>query len=59
VWPLEEPDILAPARLLDRVLFALRRPPEQGLSFKEDGRVERSELVSLGASVVGQLSRLL
>jgi uncharacterized protein with NAD-binding domain and iron-sulfur cluster len=59
VWSLAEPEIFAPARLLDRVLFALRRPPEPSVRLKEDGRIERSELASLGASVVGQISRLL
>jgi uncharacterized protein with NAD-binding domain and iron-sulfur cluster len=59
VWSLSEPEIFAPARALDRVLHALRRPPELSVSAKEDGRIERSELVSLGASVVGRISRLL
>jgi uncharacterized protein with NAD-binding domain and iron-sulfur cluster len=59
VWPLSEPEVFAPARALDRILFALHRPPELPVSFKEDGRIERSELVSLGASVVRQISRLL
>jgi uncharacterized protein with NAD-binding domain and iron-sulfur cluster len=59
VWPLSEPEIFAPARALDRVLFALRRPSELPVKAKEDGRIERSELVSLGASVAGHISRLL
>jgi uncharacterized protein with NAD-binding domain and iron-sulfur cluster len=59
VWPLSEPEIFAPARALDRVLFALHRPPQVPVSAREDGRIERSELVSLGASVAGRISRLL
>jgi len=59
VWPLSEPEIFAPARALDRVLFALRQPPHLPIKAKEDGRIERSELVSLGASVAGRISRLL
>lgn len=59
VWPLAEPEIFAPARALDRILFALRRAPEPAVTFREDGGIARSELASLGASLVGQLSRLL
>jgi hypothetical protein len=59
VWPLSEPEIFAPGRALDRVLFALRRPPELPATAREDGQISRSELASLGASVVGQISRLL
>jgi uncharacterized protein with NAD-binding domain and iron-sulfur cluster len=59
VWSLSEPEIFAPARAFDRILFALRRPPERPVSFREDGRIERSELFSLGASIADRLSRLL
>ena len=59
VWPLSEPEIFAPARALDRLLFALHRPPELTVRANEDGQIERSDFVSLGASVVGQISRLL
>jgi hypothetical protein len=59
VWSLAEPEVFAPARALDRVLFALRRPSEPAVTFKPDGGVARSELASLGASLVGRLSRLL
>jgi uncharacterized protein with NAD-binding domain and iron-sulfur cluster len=59
VWPLSEPEIFAPARALDRLLFALHRPPELTFRANEDGGIERSDFVSLGASVVGQISRLL
>jgi uncharacterized protein with NAD-binding domain and iron-sulfur cluster len=59
LWPLSEPRLFAPARALDRILFALRRPPELPFRANEDGRIERSPLVSLGASVADQLSRLL
>jgi uncharacterized protein with NAD-binding domain and iron-sulfur cluster len=59
VWPLSEPDVFAPARALDRLLFALRRPPEPPVTAERDGRIERSDLASLGASVIGRISRLL
>jgi uncharacterized protein with NAD-binding domain and iron-sulfur cluster len=59
VWPLREPLAFAPARALDRVLFALRRPSQPPVRFREDGSVERSELFSLGASIADRLSRLL
>jgi uncharacterized protein with NAD-binding domain and iron-sulfur cluster len=59
VWRLSEPAILTPARTLDRVLFALRRPPELPVKASDDGRIHRSELISLGASVAGRISRLL
>lgn len=66
VWRLSEPAIFAPARALDRALFALHQPAQLPVSAKEDGRIERSELVSLGAelaslgaSVAGRISRLL
>jgi hypothetical protein len=59
VWSLSQPEIFAPARALDRILFALRRPPELPVSATDDGRIERSELVSLGASLAARISRLL
>jgi hypothetical protein len=59
VWKLSEPAILAPARTLDRVLFALRRPLELPVKARDDGRIQRSELISLGASVADRISRLL
>ncbi len=59
VWSLSQPEIFAPARALDRILFALRRPPELPVSATDDGRIERSGLVSLGASLAGRISRLL
>jgi hypothetical protein len=40
-------------------LFALHRSPELPASADENGRISRSELTSLGASVVGHISRLL
>ncbi len=65
VWRLGEPAIFAPARALDRVLFALRQPPLLTVRAAEDGRIDRSDLVSLGselaslgASVAGRISRL-
>jgi uncharacterized protein with NAD-binding domain and iron-sulfur cluster len=58
VWKLDEPAVFAPARTLDRLLFALHRPPELPVRAREDGRIQRSELTSLGASVAGRISRL-
>ena len=57
VWKLTEPAIFAPARALDRLLFALRRPPQQQLRVV-DGRIEASPFASLGASAVEQVARL-
>jgi hypothetical protein len=59
VWPLSQPEIFAPARALDRILFALRRPPELPVTLSDDGRIERSVLASVGASLAGRISRLL
>jgi hypothetical protein len=59
VWKLGEPALFAPARTLDRLLFALHRPPELPVRATEDGRIQRSELISLGASVVERISRML
>jgi hypothetical protein len=59
VWKLSEPAILAPARTLDRVLFALRRPLELPVKARDDGRIQRSELISLGASIADRISRAL
>ena len=58
VWKLTEPAIFAPARALDRALFALRRPPAQQFRVV-DGRIEAGAVASLGASVVERASRLL
>jgi hypothetical protein len=58
VWPLSEPEIFAPARALDRLLFALHRPPEPIVRADEEGRISRSGLISVGAEIVGRLSRL-
>ena len=52
VWPLSEPEIFAPARALDRVLFALHRPPELAVS-ADGGRPDRE----IGAGLVGRLRR--
>jgi uncharacterized protein with NAD-binding domain and iron-sulfur cluster len=57
VWKLTEPAIFAPARALDRALFALRRPPAQQFRVV-DGRIEAGAVASLGASVVERASRL-
>jgi uncharacterized protein with NAD-binding domain and iron-sulfur cluster len=59
VWSLREPQAFCGARALDRVLFALRRPPQPPATVREDGSVSTSELFSLGSSVADRLSRLL
>jgi uncharacterized protein with NAD-binding domain and iron-sulfur cluster len=58
VWKLNEPAIFAPARALDRLLFALRRPPPQQLRLV-DGRIEASAFARVGASVAERASRFL
>jgi hypothetical protein len=45
VWKLSEPAIFAPARALDRLHFALHRPPQQQLRLV-DGRIDAA--VGLG-----------
>ena len=57
VWELSEPAIFAPARALDRVLFALGRPPREQVRVV-DGRVEATGIASAGASVAGWLGRI-
>jgi uncharacterized protein with NAD-binding domain and iron-sulfur cluster len=57
VWKLGEPAIFAPARALDRLLFALHRPPQQQIRVV-DGRVEASDFASVGASVAERVSRI-
>ena len=57
VWKLSEPAMFAPARELDRLLFALRRPSQQQIRFTE-GRIEASPLASMGASAIEQVSRI-
>ena len=57
LWELAEPAIFAPARALDRVLFALHRPPPQQFRVV-DGRIEASTVASLGASAVERVSRI-
>ena len=58
LWELTEPAIFAPARALDHVLFALRRPPAQQFRVV-DGRIEASAVASVGASAVERASRIL
>lgn len=58
IWRYSEPAIFAPARALDRVLYALHRPPAQPVSI-EDGELQVSTPMSLGASLAGRLSRWL
>ncbi len=57
VWKLSEPAIFAPAQALDRLHFALHRPPQQQLRLV-DGRIDASAFASVGASVADRLSRI-
>jgi uncharacterized protein with NAD-binding domain and iron-sulfur cluster len=59
VLPLEEPGFFAPARLLDRVLFRLGRPPMQIVEVKPDESVSIAhvplDLVGRGQDIVRKL----
>jgi uncharacterized protein with NAD-binding domain and iron-sulfur cluster len=57
VWPLREPAIFAPARALDRIRFALGRPPREMVRIRE-GRVDASPLLSVSAPVAARLAHL-
>jgi hypothetical protein len=57
IWKLSEPAIFATARALDRVLFALHRPPAQQFRVI-DGRVQGSAAAMTGASVAERVSRI-
>ena len=48
VWPLREPAIFAPAKAIDRVLYALGRPPRPLVRIR-DGNVDASPLLRAGA----------
>ncbi len=50
LWRPSEPLAFAPARALDRILYGLRRPPQQTVAM-EDGHVQASGLGTLGGSV--------
>ncbi len=50
VWPLREPAIFAPAKAIDRVLYALGRPAKPLVRMTPDG-VDASALVSAGAKL--------
>src|SRR5918999_1484249 len=52
VWRLREPDLFAPARALDRVLFKLGRPPRQQLRMA-DGRVRAAPYLPLAEKWTG------
>jgi uncharacterized protein with NAD-binding domain and iron-sulfur cluster len=56
VWPLREPEIFAPARAIDRIRFALGRPPRELVHIRE-GRVEASPLLSASAPLAERLAR--
>jgi uncharacterized protein with NAD-binding domain and iron-sulfur cluster len=58
IWPLEEPAIFAPARVIDRLRFKLGRPPRPLVRIR-DGRVEASPLLSATAPVAERLARTL
>jgi uncharacterized protein with NAD-binding domain and iron-sulfur cluster len=52
VWPLREPELFAPARALDRVLFRLGRPPRQQLRMA-DGQVRAAPYLPLAEKWTG------
>jgi uncharacterized protein with NAD-binding domain and iron-sulfur cluster len=52
VWPLREPELFAPARALDRVLFRLGRPPRQQLRMA-DGHVRAAPYLPLAEKWTG------
>src|SRR5918996_1128736 len=52
VWRLREPELFAPARALDRVLFKLGRPPRQQLRMA-DGRVRAAPYLPLAEKWTG------
>jgi hypothetical protein len=56
VWPLREPAIFTPARAIDRIRFALGRPPRELVHIRE-GRVEASPLLSASAPLAERLAR--
>ena len=56
VWKPSEPAIFAPARALDRLRFAVHRPPKQQVRFL-DGRIDASAFASVGAFVTERFSR--
>jgi uncharacterized protein with NAD-binding domain and iron-sulfur cluster len=57
VWKLSEPQIFAPARLLDRILFAAHLPAKQQLRLA-DGRIDAWAPASLGAKVAERFGAL-
>ena len=57
VWKLSEPQIFAPARLLDRLLFAAHLPAKQQLRLA-DGRIDAWAPASLGAKVAERFGTL-
>jgi uncharacterized protein with NAD-binding domain and iron-sulfur cluster len=54
VWPLEEPAAFKPARLLDRVLWKLHRPPKTPVRVAPTGAVEPAGLVGRGLLAAGR-----
>ena len=57
VWKLSEPQIFAPARLLDRLLFAAHLPAKQQLRLA-DGRIDAWAPASLGVKIAERFSTL-
>ena len=54
VWPLREPPALAPARVLDRVLWRLRRPAPSPIHVSVSGEVSASGVIGRLASIIGR-----
>jgi hypothetical protein len=59
VWPLHEPELFAPARALDLVLFKLGLDPRPPAEITPDGRVDRAGMLDAtalaGADLVARL----
>ena len=56
VWPLSEPALFAPARALDRIRWALRRPAKPPLKVRADG-IEVSPSLRATAPLAERLAR--
>ena len=54
VWPLAEPTVFKPARLLDRVLWKLHRPPRPPVRATTTGAVEPAGIVGRALLAAGR-----
>jgi uncharacterized protein with NAD-binding domain and iron-sulfur cluster len=56
IWPLEEPAVFKPARLVDRVLWKLRRPPRLPVRVGATGAVSPAGVVGRALLAAGRRS---